>query len=237
MKYLLILTLFLSITSVFASRNGTSVDRFERPYMVKIKVGRSTCSGVRISYNYVLTVAHCFTSSKKRKFTAYYIDGVNGNTLVYESIRTRKVIYNGHSSGEELAVFPISAISVVTPKLPRLYHNFIRYGNEYDFFGFGYNTNGSIGELLKAKQKYTYTHMHDGHKMTVTTPTSSNQQPCPGDSGGGLFDGEDLLGIISFVNSSSQSIEGLTPVQQCSKANRSYFIGLSEHKSFVQKFL
>lgn len=229
--------------SAQAIRNGQSQKHTHHPYLVKFQINTGTCSGVRISKNYILTAAHCF-QRKPKSFRISYI----ANKKIYTQKKlTKNIIFKGRNYSEELAIIPFTPTSFeesftplpIFPYKPGL----IPFNQVLSIFGFGtnqYDRRAFRSGKMAFKQdfknsKYTY-------PMILTNPfKNTNQIPCPGDSGGPLFidnKGEtQLIGIVSFIAASKRNLQGLEQKDQCALADRAAYIPLHYHLDFLQRYL
>ncbi len=233
---------FLLLTNAYAIRNGYTTNLPDNVVTLKIHDSYA-CTGLRISQNYIITAAHCMTSPvpsglDRRKKNRVVISYADNNDVYSTTTKTSKAIIKSYKNSKEIAVLyiPSKNKNYKAPKISTRSADI--YLNNNIFYGFGFTEKGGFMKLRKGYLNSSGTDRFNGHTMLVMRPGNQNHQPCPGDSGGPLFTPDrKALGIVSFVNSSNQSLSGLSPKSQCQKANRSYFIYLAEHLDFLAPYL
>lgn len=245
-KYLLVILTVLVSANSYAIRNGSAVNHRDQHNLVRLAIGSGSCTGVRISRDFILSAAHCFRGNPK-KFTVHYI---NGTTKVKERVAFSDVIIKGKNLSEELAIIPINppelAADVDHTFYPVYHYDFDSFTllDEFAIFGFGIDSRGSLGQLRAGRvrflqhyvvpAKYTY-------PMMLVSPHKEDSFPCPGDSGGPIISKqngiEELVGIVSFISSTKTKVEHLEQSEQCKRANVASYIPLNLHLDFLSRYL
>lgn len=243
MKLLLSLIFVLSIQNVYAIRKGVKTLHSKHPYLVELKIGIGTCSGVRISKNSILTAAHCF-KQKPRSFTIKYI--ANGKIYAQKAYG-KKVIYKGRELSEELAIIPFTPTKTEIEFTPLKIFAYtpgrLLPQTHLSIMGFGMNTKGQRAFRKGVIQfKKDYLNVNYSFPMMLNEPIKKlNQLPCPGDSGGPVFINQEeetkLLGIVSFISSDKQNIAAFDSQKQCQLANVAAYIPLNLHLEFLSRYL
>lgn len=233
MKFLLVI-FCLSITNVYAIRRG--LEKPNNGQHAFIKMANGTCSGVRISSQFILSVAHCFKNISDTALVSFY----ENSTFITQAIPVSKIIIKGTNTSEELAIIPINSknTNYIAPKLS--FKNRLKNNDTFSIWGFGLTLDGISGKLHKGYLNFKGNYQPAGREnMLVMSPGSSDQIPCAGDSGGALFSvkGKKLIGIVSFINHSFKSLKGKTAKEKCSMANGAYFVQLNKHLPFLSPYL
>lgn len=234
MKSLSIFLIFF-LSNAYAIRKGQRVDLKDTSYHAHITVGKSHCSGVRIHKDFILTLSHCFRDSKS-KITVKFFDS---NLLISQEVSLKKITLLGTNSSDELAIMPINSTNEEFTA-PIISNRTIRAKQKFTVWGFGLTTNSTAGNLHRGLMQFSTHYRPAGrHNMLVMRPTANDHIPCPGDSGGGIFDlkTRSLVGLSSFINHSFRSLKSMSAFNKCQNANRAYFIDLSQHLDVLSRYI
>lgn len=164
MSKLLLTISILAFISVPANavRNGTSVNRTSSEFanLVRITNGDNICSGTRITFDTVLTAAHCFGEDMSRSsFKAEYL---NGDVTITEKIDVSAVVINHRDLDRELAVFKISPfygnndLFKETP-IYKYKKNEFKPGDKFLFAGYGMDNSESTSQLKQGHLRFQKT--------------------------------------------------------------------------------
>lgn len=144
-----------------AVRDGIGTTRTTNNFanLVRITNGPNTCSGTRITFDTVLTAAHCFgEDSGRSKFKVEYL---NGNVNITETIRVSDVVIKSRALDQELAVFKIHPqygnASLFKPTV--IYDYKTREFNKGDkllMVGYGMDNSESTSTLKYGTLKYSH---------------------------------------------------------------------------------
>ena len=238
----LILILGCVAFNCFAIRNGVMKSHIHHPYVVKLEMNNSICSGVRISEDYIVTAAHCFRDNPRR-FTVRYIN--HEGYRYYTKLYMNSVKIKSTKLEEELAVIKLNAGAFVKyPEIKTVQRGDFNSESLFEILGFGFNERGQEGKLRQGELNYALEFFRGADKYTMLQmkPTKDDQLPCPGDSGGPLFINEEgdrkLVGIVSYITDLDDRIDVNDDVtDQCKFADRATYIPLSEHMDFLKDYL
>ena len=241
--YLTTLLLFV-LSNTYAVRNG---DNAVFDVMARLSFNGQTCSAVRVSQDFFLTAAHCMRLTKSDDFTIYFKDGdTNQSQLVLKS----SVIINKTNYDEELALIPIESNNPY-PAVVDLNSPQIDIKQKLTVFGFGYDKSDEK-VLKKGELIFDQLLKEDVIKpMIVTIPAQDNHNPCPGDSGGGLFikGTSKLVGLTSYIENEEKNLYKIAKKKArrsysfnsaeyfCKNADRAYFISIKKNMDFLNTYL
>ncbi|MFT6630984.1 MAG: hypothetical protein ACJAS4_000930 [Bacteriovoracaceae bacterium] len=231
---LLFALFILSISNAYAIRNG--LEENKNVHHVHITLPTGICSGVRISTDFVLSVGHCFNNTSDTAFLSFYED----SELVTQTVPVKDIIIKGKDLSEELAIIPIRSTNTnyIGPKIS-LKKRF-RTRDIFKASGYGLKLDGTYGKLNKGYLNFEAYYRPLGRvNMLIMVPSSRDQLPCAGDSGGALFSvkNNELVGLASFINHTFTSMKGMTALEKCSAANTAYYIQLNQHLPFLSRYL
>lgn len=240
MKLFMTLTMFLlSFNEAFAIRYGANIDALTHPSIVRIDNASGVCTGVRLNQKYILTVAHCLVPqslSSRRFFVFEKVDG----KIKKRRVKFTNVVINKENFSAEVAIISLKNKSFNESHFPQLFRDRLNLGFSYDFFGYGLNENGISKKLRKGRIAYTgNAHKEYGleKNMHIFTAGQDNSLPCPGDSGGVVMQGNDVLSIVSFINNPDIELGRKTLKDQCLLASRAFMIDLEENREFIENYL
>ncbi len=247
-KALILLFLSYLISDSYAIRNGELI---EAHYMARLYLTGRTCSAVRVSKDYFLTAAHCIKSNLSDSFTLHYNDyntRTEESLLRSEEVKNNDVIINNTGYSEELTLIKIESNNT-SPDIVQLNH-MQNTPTELSVLGYGFNREDDkvlrIGHVIYHGQDQSLR-----KSMIITRPGNTSNNPCPGDSGGGLFipGTKKLIGITSYVENSEidlykkakklarRSYSFNSSEYFCHQANRAFFISIEENRDFLKTYL
>lgn len=141
--------------------------------IVRITVGTNTCSGTRITFDTVLTAAHCFGEDSGR--SSFKVEYLNGEVTITEKLRVYDVTIKSRDLDQELAVFKIHPMfgdsSLYVPTLIYDYksHDFLE-GDKMIMAGYGMDNSENTTTLKYGVLKYHHS------KSSVTTSRSLDKK-------------------------------------------------------------
>lgn len=234
-----LLIFFFAPHYALAIIGGQEATSQEYPEQVKFA---DSCSGTIINKNYILTAAHCFYSplgapahniniGKNILIKSHYlgkrirkrVKAIKIHPTYLDAIKLYRNRATAARYSHDIALLKVSSIN----NIPVANINYDQKSTDQIITATG---NGCTTEKTKGPFKYLKTTVSEKDLRIITgdkilTTSTENGQLCSGDSGGGVYDGTDVIAVNS----------GKININETEDYN--LHVDLSYHKEWIEKHL